>query len=426
MGLVIFLTLIVLIAINTPIAFAIGLAALAAVFFSGDLPLGVIPQRIFVGLDNFPLLAAPLFIVAGEIMNSGAMSDRLVKFANALLGHVRGSLAMVTVVTSMFFAGVSGSATADTAAVGSILIPAMIRRGYKGNFATALQACAGSIGPIIPPSVVMVIYGWVAGVSVGALFLGGVIPGFLIGAALMVTSYLHARGGGEAYLGGKRAPVSETMRTGLAAVPALGMPVIILGGIIAGVFTPTEAAAIAVFYALLVELIIYRDIPIRGVPALFINSAIRSTVVMLVVGMAALLGWMITFSGLPDRVGDFLVSVSPNKYVLLFMLNILFLVIGTFMEAYAAIILLVPLLLPAVHQFGIDPIHFGVIVTVNLCIGMVTPPLGVTLFVGCSISGERIANVLKPLAPMLLGMIAVLFLITYVPWTVTYLPSLFR
>ena len=426
MSIVIFVTLIVLIAVDVPVVFALGLAALTAILYSGELPLMVVPQRLFVGLDSFPLLAAPLFIFAGEIMSSGAMSDRLVKFASALFGHIRGSLAMITVMASMLFAGVSGSATADTAAVGSILIPAMVKRGYAANFATALQACAGCIGPIIPPSIVMVIYGWVAGVSVGALFLGGVVPGVLIGLGLMVTSYLHARTGGDAYQGSERASLGEMARTGFEAIPALGMPVIILGGIFAGVFTATEAAAVAVFYALAVEILIYRDIPLREVPTLLVTSAVRSTVVMLVVATAALLGWMITISGLPDQAAGLLGAISSNKYMLLFWLNILFLIVGTFMEAYAAIIILVPILLPVVKMYGIDPVHFGVIVTVNLCIGMVTPPLGVTLFVACSISKQTIPDVLRPLAPMLISMIAVLFLITYVSTTVMFLPNLFR
>lgn len=426
MSIVVFGVLFGLIFLDFPIVFALGLAAFAAVIYSGDLPLSIVPQRILVGLDSFPLLAAPLFIFAGEIMSSGAMSDRLVKFASTLLGHIRGSLAMITVTASMFFAGVSGSATADTAAVGSILIPAMVRHGYKSDFATALQACAGCIGPIIPPSVVMVIYGWVAGVSVAALFLGGVVPGVLIGIGLMITSYIHARNGGDAYLGSKRASLTEMGGAAIAAIPALGMPVIILGGILTGIFTATEAAAIAVFYALAVEFLIYRDIPFRELPSLLVTSAVRSTVVMLVVAMAALLGWIITFSGLPDQVADLLIGISPNKYVLLLWLNILFLIIGTFMEAYAAIILMVPILLPVINHFGIDLVHFGVIVTVNLCIGMVTPPLGVTLFVACSISGRTISQVLRPLAPMLISMIAVLCLITYVSWTVMYLPNLFH
>src|SRR6185312_4346012 len=407
MSAAIFITLIVLFALDVPIVFALGLSALVAVLYSGDLPLTVVPQRIFVGLDSFPLLAAPLFIFAGEMMGNGAMSDRLVKFASALVGHIRASLAMITVLVSMLFAGVSGSATADTAAVGSILIPAMIKRGYPPNFATALQACAGCIGPIIPPSVVMVIFGWVADVSVGALFFGGVVPGVLIGLGLMAASYLEARKGGEAYTGSKRASASEMWRAGIDALPALGMPVIILGGILGGVFTATEAAAAAVVYALLVEFLIYRDIPLRGLPALLITSAMRSTIVMMVVAMAALLGWMITFSGLPDQVAGLLGAISPNKYFLLLWLNILFLIVGTFMEAYAAIILLIPILLPVVKAYHIDIIHFGVIVTVNLCIGMVTPPLGVTLFVACSISGQSISSVLRPLAPMLMTMIAV-------------------
>lgn len=425
MSAVIFIGLLVLLVIDIPVVFALGVTALAAILYSG-LPLTVLPQRILVGLDSFPLLAAPLFILAGEIMSSGAMSDRLVKFASALFGHIRGSLAIITVMASMLFASVSGSATADTAAIGSILIPAMIKRGYDAGFATSLQACAGCLGPIIPPSIVMVIYAWVAGVSVGDLFLGGVVPGVLIGIALMVVSYLHARSGGEAYAGGARASAREMWQTGLAALPALGMPVLIIGGFRAGAFTATEAAAVAVFYALAVELLVYRDMAFGEVPSLLVKAAVRSTVVMLVVAMAALLGWMITYSGLPDQVGAFLSGISPNKYVLLFWLMALFLIIGTFMEAYAAIILMMPILLPTLQQFEINLVHFGVIVTVNLCIGMVTPPLGLTLFVACSISGESIAAVLRPLLPMLLAMIAVLFVITYAPDTVLWLPRLMR
>jgi C4-dicarboxylate transporter DctM subunit len=272
----------------------------------------------------------------------------------------------------------------------------------------------------------MVIYGWVAGVSVGTLFLGGVAPGFLIGFGLMAICYFHAREGGQAYLGSERASIGEIGRTGVKAIPALGMPLIILGGILGGVFTATEAAGVAVAYALVVELLIYRDIPIRELPNLLVISTIRSTVVMMVVAIAALLGWMITYSGLPDQVAGVLSSISPNKYFLLLWLNVLFLIVGTFMEAYAAIILLIPILLPVIKLYGIDLIHFGVIVTVNLCIGMVTPPLGVTLFVACSISGQSIPAVLRPMAPMLIAMIAVLLFITYAPWTVMLLPQLFR
>jgi C4-dicarboxylate transporter DctM subunit len=425
MSIVIFVALVVLLSINVPVVFALGITALAAILHS-DLPLTVLPQRILVGLDSFPLLAAPLFIFAGEIMSSGAMSDRLVKFASVLFGHIRGSLAIITVIASMLFASVSGSATADTAAIGSILIPAMIKRGYDAGFATSLQACAGCLGPIIPPSIVMIIYAWIAGVSVGDLFLGGVVPGVLIGIALIVVSVLHARSGGEAYVGSAKSSVGEIWRTGLGALPALGMPVIIIGGFRAGAFTATEAAAVAVFYALAVELLVYRDMALREVPALLVRAAVRSTVVMLVVAMAALLGWMITYSGLPDQIGALLSGISPNRYVLLLWLMVLFLIIGTFMEAYAAIILMMPILLPTLQQFEVDLVHFGVIVTVNLCIGMVTPPLGLALFVACSISGKSIADVVRPLLPMLLAMITVLFLITLLPELVLFLPRTLR
>jgi C4-dicarboxylate transporter DctM subunit len=302
----------------------------------------------------------------------------------------------------------------------------MIKRGYDAGFATSLQACAGCLGPIIPPSIVMIIYAWIAGVSVGDLFLGGVVPGVLIGIALIVVSVLHARSGGEAYVGSAKSSVGEIWRTGLGALPALGMPVIIIGGFRAGAFTATEAAAVAVFYALAVELLVYRDMALREVPALLVRAAVRSTVVMLVVAMAALLGWMITYSGLPDQIGALLSGISPNQYVLLLWLMVLFLIIGTFMEAYAAIILMMPILLPTLQQFDVDLVHFGVIVTVNLCIGMVTPPLGLALFVACSISGKSIADVLRPLMPMLLAMITVLFLITLLPELVLFLPRTLR
>lgn len=426
MNATIVIALVVLVAIDLPILFVFGLAAVGGVLASGELPLSVIPQRILVGLDSFPLLAAPLFMLAGEVMSRGAMSGRLVQFATALFGHLRGSLAMICVIATLLFSCVSGSGAADTAAVGSILIPAMIKRGYNPGFATALQASAGCLGPIIPPSIAMVIYAWIAGVSVGALFLGGVIPGILIGGVLLVISYFHARRGGEAYAGGARGSREEIVKTTVGALPALGMPLIIVGGFRIGAFTATEAAAIAVFYALAIELLVYRDLKIRDLPELFATTAIRSTVVMFVVAAAALLGWMVTYSGMPDRVGDLLQAVSSNKYVLLFWLNVLFLIMGTFMESYAAIILLVPLLLPIVKEFNIDLVHFGVLVTVNLCIGMITPPVGITLFVASSISGAPNASVYKYLWPMLLGMIAVLFFITYVPETVLLLPQILR
>jgi C4-dicarboxylate transporter, DctM subunit len=418
--------LVVLTLIDLPVVFVFGLAAIGGVMASGELPMSVVPQRIIVGLDSFPLLAAPLFMLAGEVMSVGAMSDRLVKFATALFGHLRGSLAMICVIATMLFSCVSGSGAADTAAVGSILIPAMIKRGYNPGFATALQASAGCMGPIIPPSIAMVIYAWIAGVSVSAMFLGGVIPGVLIGVSLLIVSYFHARNGGEAYAGGERASAGEMVKATIGALPALGMPLIIVGGFRIGAFTATEAAAVAVFYALAVELFVYRDLRFSDLPELFATTALRSTVVMFVVATAALLGWMVTYSGMPDAVAGLLASISPNKYVLLLWLNVLFLFMGTFMESYAAIILLVPLLLPIVQQYGIDLVHFGVIVTVNLCIGMITPPVGITLFVATSISGASNASIYRHLWPMLLAMTVVLFIITYIPDTILLLPKLLR
>lgn len=423
---IIFGTMVVLFALGTPIAFALAASALAGALYDGTISLTIVPQRIFAGLDSFPLLAAPLFILAGEIMSTGSMSARLVRFAGALVGHLRGSLAMISVVASMLFAGVSGSATADTAAVGSIMIPAMIKQGYSPDFAAAVQAAAGTIGPIIPPSVIMIIFGFIASVSVAALFMGGVIPGVLIGFGLMAMSYLHARKGGVAYLGGKRSSWAEVWRASLDAVPALGMPAIIFGGILAGIFTPTEAAAVAAVYGLVIETLVYRDIGLADLPRLLRNTVKVSSIVMLIVATSSLFAWVITFAEIPQRVTTFLVSISTSPAVFLLLVNVLLLIVGTFMESIAAMIILIPILYPAANHFGIDPVHFGVVITVNLCIGMITPPLGVTLFVASSISRRPITTIVRPLLPLMIIMIAVLMMITYVPQTVLFLPRLFR
>jgi C4-dicarboxylate transporter DctM subunit len=425
-GLILFGGMFALVALNMPIGFALGVASVAGMLYIGDLPMTLAAQRMVVALDNFPLLAAPLFMLTGELMTVGGSARRIVEFSSALVGHIRGSLAHVTVLSSMLFSGISGSATADTAAVGSLMIPAMIRKGYDPDFATAIQASAGTMGPIIPPSVLMVIFGYLSGVSVGALFLGGVIPGILIGLSLMLVTYLYARSGGPAYQGDQTASLRHVVRTGIRALPALGLVLIIMVGILGGVFTPTEAAAVAVFYGLFVELVLYRELRVRDLAAILRRAAIVAAMVMFIVAISGLFGWVMTSEEIPQAFTRMLLSISPSVAVTLLLINVLVLIAGTSLESTATLLIITPILMPVVKDLGLDPVHFGVVLVVGLCIGMVTPPVAVTLFVACGLSGRSVTTVLRPLVPQLLIMIAVLLLITYVPALVTFLPRLFN
>jgi len=411
-------------ALNLPIAFAIGLGCLAGMLYIGDIPVAVAAQRMVVALDSFPLLAVPLFMLAGEVMTVGASSKRLVDFSMALVGHIRGSLAHVTIITSMFFAGITGSASADTAAVGSLMLPAMIKKGYDPDFATAIQASSGTIGPIIPPSIPMVILSYLSGISVAALFLGGVVPGILVGFSLMGLTYLYVRKGGEVYLGASAPTVKGVLASGLKALPALGLPVIILGGMFAGVFTATEAAAVAVFYGIIVELFVYGEMTLKDIPGILRRAATVSSMVMFVVATSALFGWILTIAEIPQAFTKVVLSISPNRAVTLLIINILVLIAGCLLDTTAILLIITPILMPIVNSYGIDPIHFGLIVIVGLAIGMVTPPVGLGLFVACGLSGRSVSTVLRPLLPQILVMVAVLILITYVPSVVTFLPRL--
>jgi C4-dicarboxylate transporter DctM subunit len=425
-GLILFGGMFALVVLNMPIGFALGVASVAGMLYIGDLPMTLAAQRMVVALDSFPLLAAPLFMLTGELMTVGGSARRIVEFSSALVGHIRGSLAHVTVLSSMLFSGISGSATADTAAVGSLMIPAMIRKGYDPDFATAIQASAGTMGPIIPPSVLMVIFGYLSGVSVGALFLGGVIPGILIGLSLMLVTYLYARTGGAAYRGDQAASLRHVVRTGIRALPALGLVLIIMAGILGGVFTPTEAAAVAVFYGLFVELVLYRELRVRDLPAILRRAATVAAMVMFIVAISGLFGWVMTSEEIPQAFTRMLLSISSSTAVTLLLINVLVLIAGTSLESTATLLIITPILMPVVQDLGLDPVHFGVVLVVGLCIGMVTPPVAVTLFVACGLSGRSVTTVLRPLAPQLLIMIVVLLLITYVPTLVTFLPRLFN
>lgn len=418
------LIMLVLIVIGMPVAFALGLGALGALVVEPSLPITLVPQRMFTALDSWPIMAVPLFMLAGGLMDKGGMSRRIVEFASACLCFVRGSLGMVTVLASMVFAGISGSSTADTAAVGSIMLPAMRKRGYDMRFAAALQAAGGAIGPVIPPSILMIVIGYVTGTSVAQLFLAGVVPGVLIGLSLMVVAYRQALKEGPDFDAPVPFDVRKAMAAGVRALPALGLPLLIVFGILGGVFTATEAAAAAVVYGLTVGLFLYGEISWRDLPSIALEAAERSSVVLFIAATAMLFAWLVAVNQVPHALGALLQAHINDATVFLIFLNLALLLIGMFLESFSAVIVFMPILFPLALDFGIDPLHFGILATVNLAIGYITPPYGATLFVACGIAEQDVRAVSGRVVPILLAMLAVLVLVTYWPETVLWLPRL--
>lgn len=415
------ITLALLLLLGVPVAFAIGLSGMAALVADGQIPFEIIPQRAFAALNSWALMAVPLFIFAGELMNACGISRRTVE----VVGRLRGGLPIVSVVSSMFFASISGSSSASTAAVGSMMIPAMKERGYPTGFATALQAAGGALGPIIPPSIIMIVMGYVTETSIAALFVGGIVPGFLMAAALIGINLRRSRRYEAAFAASGNAPPApdgSLARAILGALPALGMPVVVLGGILAGIFTATEAAGVAVAYGLAVGFFIYRELRLRDLRPLLVSAALRSCVVLFVATSAFLLAWIIAVGRVPDQVGGQVEAMAGGQLSFLIVCNIILIVVGMFMESISAIIVIMPILFPLALQLGIDPIHFGVLASVNLCIGMVTPPYGATLFVACTIAKRSISDIAGWTVRPVLAMVAVLVLMTVFPDAVTILP----
>ncbi|MDR1521228.1 MAG: TRAP transporter large permease [Planctomycetota bacterium] len=410
-----------LLLIGVPVAFAIGLSSAGAIFFFTRTPLIIVIQKMFSQLDSFPLLAIPFFILSGTLMDRGGISRKLIDFAMGLIGHVRGGLPMVSTLAGMFFASISGSAQASTAAIGSVLIPSMKEKGYDGGFCAAVMATAGSIGVIIPPSIPMVIFALTANVSIGRLFLGGYIPGVLIGLALIGLSYLFAIR--HNFPTERRATISEIWQSFKQSFWAFGMAVIIMGGILLGIFTATEASVVAVVYAFVVGMFIYRNLKFRDIPEALVTSGIITGICMFCVATTAILGWLITREQLPEKVAAAMLEITAHPAYILLMINIIYLFAGTILDTTPAILLLVPIFLPLVTKLGVDPILFGVMTVINLAIGMCTPPVGVTLFVACSLANEPISRVIKILLPYIAVMVAVLMLITYVPVVVMTIPN---
>ncbi|GGD42696.1 TRAP transporter large permease [Aureimonas glaciei] len=409
--------LLVLLAVSVPVGVAIGILSFAGLWARG-IPMVAAVQTVFESLDSFSLMAVPFYILAGSIMQAGGISQRLVNLANALIGWLKGGLGGAAVLTSMFFATISGSSSATTAAVGSTTIPAMVKKGYPRNYAAALVAASGELGVIIPPSLPIIIYGLVMNQSIATLFIAGILPGIMIGGSLIATSIVVA------YVKGfdnvTSLPFGQWAK-GVAVAAwqaslALMMPIIILGGIYTGVFTPTEAAVVAVFYGLIVSLFVYRELRWRYLGQVFVKAALVSAGILFIVAFASALGFFLTISQIPQQIGLWIGSLTANPLVFLLIVNGLLFITGMFMETLAAIIILAPILGPIAATYGIDPIHFGMVMVVNLAVGMVTPPVGVNLFIACEVAGIRLDQIVRPLLIFLAVLMVDILIIAYVPY----------
>jgi len=407
--------------LRVPIAFAMGISCLGFIL-TNDIPFSVIPQVMMSLFENFPFLAIPFFALAGQLMNTGGIARRLFSFAHALVGHIPGALGHANIVASIIFSGMSGSAVADSAGVGPIEIKAMVDDGYDADFSAAVTAASSTIGPIIPPSIPFIIYGAMANVSVGALFLGGFIPGFIMGLALMIVVYFISRR--RNYRTYKRSTIRQLWQAFLLASLPLFTPVIIMGGVIIGVATPTESAVLAVIYALILGLFIYKEATLKSVMQDIAQVARTIGMIGFLSCAAFLFGWILTYEKIPQQFGDFLMAISSNKYIILLIINVLLLIVGCFMDTIAAMVVLIPVFLPALKMYQIDMVHFGVILTLNLMIGLLTPPVGMCSFLVADIAKVPFERVIKAELPFIYILLVVLAIITYVPETVLFLPKL--
>lgn len=417
----VFLLLMVL---GIPIAVSMGVASVSALLLATDLPLVTVGQRMLVILDSFPFLALPFFVLAGLFMEQGGITRRLVEFASIFVGRMTGGLAQVLVGSNLVMAGTSGSAVADCAATGTVLIPAMDRAGYSKAFASALTAAAATLGPLIPPSIMFVLYGAIANVSIGKLFIAGVIPGLIVALYLGMAAYFISKKRNYPRL----PPMSlgQAGRTAVGALPALMMPVIVLGGIRGGVFTPTEAGAVAAAYAFLVSMFVYREMRWSQLIGVLVSAGAITAAVMLIVSAASLFGWILTRERAPDMLTEALTQVITSPVAFLLLINVVLLVLGCFLEAISLLIMLTPVMVPLIAAYGIDPLHFGVVMVLALTIGLATPPVGMNMFIVCAISKITVIQYTREALPFVLALILVLLLITFVPETVLYLPGMFE
>ncbi|WP_421812313.1 TRAP transporter large permease [Flagellimonas sp.] len=423
--LVLIISFIGLLAIGTPVAWSIAISSMLTLLVS--LPMlpafATISQRMATGLDSFALLAIPFFILSGELMNHGGIAHRLIAFAKTLVGALPGGLALINIISAMFMGAIAGSAMASASAMGSILGPEMEKEGYDKGFSVSVNITSATTGLVIPPSNVLIVYSLASGgASIAALFLAGYIPGLITGLLLMVVAMFWAKKKG--YGKGQRSSLKQVFKTFVDAVPSLFLLVLVIGGIVAGVFTATEASAIAVLYSLVLGFI-YKQITFKKLPNIFLNASATTAVVMLLIAASMSMSWALSFEHIPQDISSGLLSITDNKIALLLIINIILLMVGIFMDITPAVLIFTPIFLPIVTKLGIDPVHFGIIMILNLCIGLCTPPVGSVLFVGVGVAKTSIEKVIKPLLPLFAAMILALFLITYIPELTLWLPGLF-
>lgn len=421
-SLVIFGTLIIALLLTVPVGFSLGAASLASIIYTDQLTYGFIAQNMVTAADSFPIMAIPFFVFAGELMGGGGISRRLLNVANVFFGRVTGGLAIVTVVVCMFFAAISGSGPATVAAVGGMVVPTMLKKGYDKKFVLALIAAAGSIGVIIPPSIPMVVYSVTTNSSVSKLFMAGFIPGLIIGLGLIIYAYFFSKKQGYKGDEGKFdwAVAGKELWDGIWALIS---PVIILGGIYGGIFTPTEAAAVSVIYSLFVGVFIYKELDFKGMLGVTKNACETTASILIVIGCAAAFSKVLTLARVPMSVANGLTSLTDNKFLILLLINLVLLLVGCFMETLCAIMILAPIFLPVVTALGVNVTHFGIIMVVNLAIGFITPPLGVNLFVASRVGETSLDNVIKGIIPFLIIMIGILLLLTFIPSISLFLPN---
>ncbi|AUX32201.1 MULTISPECIES: TRAP transporter large permease [Sorangium] len=415
-----------LLLLNVPVAVCIGLSTVLTIASLGDVPTAyIVAQRISTGIASFPLLAIPFFVLSGLLMGEGGMARRLMDFASAVVGRFHGGLSYVNTLTCMLFGAVSGSAAAAVSSIGGFMIPEMERKNYGREFSVALTTTSATTGLLIPPSNIMIVYAVVAGnVSVAALFLAGVVPGLLVGLSIMVVAFLANR---KQPVGvSEKVPLREVARSFAQAIPSLLLILIVMGGILAGVFTATEASAVSVAYAFLLGTLFYREVKLRDMPRILLKSAKTTAVVMILVGASQAMSWVLAFEQVPQSVSQAMLGISQSPFATLLIINVLLLVVGTFMDMTPAVLIFTPIFLPVVMGMGIDPVHFGVLMVTNLCIGLCTPPVGTCLFVGCGVGKTTIARVVRPMLPMFAAMIVALMLISYVPQLSLWLPAQFN
>ncbi len=422
--LIIFLAcLFLLLFIRVPIFISLGLSAIVLwVYEYGSLEPAIFLQRMFAGVNSFTLMAIPFFMLCGELMNTGGLSKRLVDFARDVIGWVRGGLGFTVILASMFIAAILGSASASAAIIGTVMIPEMLSSGYKKDFSSALVASAGAIGPIIPPSIPLIVYGVIAQVSVTKLFIGGYVPGILMGLAFMIYTFFHAKK--YNYVLGKVPTLSQVFKSFIHAIPTLILPIIIMGGIIGGVFTPTEAGVVGVAYAVIVGVVFYKEIKIKDIPRLLLNSAANTAMVIMVISTASLLSWVLTLEQMPQTVTSMMLSITENKYLFLILVNLLLVVMGMFLDSVSGITIIAPVLLPAALALGIDPVFFGVMLAVNFSIGAITPPVGLNLYVTAGIAKIDLVSLSRAVIPFCILVFLVIMVMVFFPEIVTILPNL--